>query len=44
MASAVRNPADTRQILPAYNYGDGTHYVDAGHQAIADAVVTVLAR
>jgi len=43
MAAAVRDPANTRQILPAYNY-DGTHYLDAGHQAVADAAVVVLSR
>lgn len=41
MAAAVRDPSNPRQILPAYNY-DGTHYLDAGHQAIADAAVRVL--
>lgn len=44
MWAAVRDPANTRQILPAYNYGDGTHYLDAGHQAVADAAVAVLSR
>lgn len=44
MWAVVRDPTNTRQILPAYSYGDGTHYVDAGHQAIADAAVAVLSR
>lgn len=42
MAGIVSDPANRRQILAAYNY-DGTHYLDAGHQAIADAVVAALA-
>lgn len=41
-ASIVADPANARQILAAYDYGDGTHYLDAGHQAIADAVVAAL--
>lgn len=44
MAAAVSDPANRRQIMPAYSYGDGTHYLDAGHQAIADAAVAVLTR
>lgn len=38
MATIVSNPANRRQILPAFDY-DGTHFLDAGHQAVADAVV-----
>ena len=42
MATIVSNPANRRQILPAYDYGDGTHFLDAGHQAVADAAVQVI--
>ncbi len=42
MCAVVRDPANNRQILPAYNY-DGTHYLTAGHQAISDAVRAALA-
>lgn len=42
MAGAVANPANSRQILPVYDY-DGTHFLDAGHQAIADAAVPAIA-
>ena len=42
MAVTVANPANARQILPAFDY-DGTHYLDAGHQAVADVVVAAVA-
>jgi len=41
MCAIIRDPANNRQILPAYNY-DGTHYLTAGYQAIADAVIATL--
>ena len=39
MATAVSDPANRRQLLPAYNYGDGVHVLDAGHQAVCDAAL-----
>lgn len=42
MWAAVRDPSNTRQLLPAYNYGDGTHLLNAGHQAVAAAAVRVI--
>lgn len=45
MWSVISDPSNQRQILPAYLYttdGLGTHYLDAGHQAIANEVVRVL--
>lgn len=35
---AVRDPARPRQLLPAYDLGDGLHLNPAGYQALADAV------
>jgi lysophospholipase L1-like esterase len=35
---AVRDPADPKQLRPAYNSGDGVHPNDAGYQAMANAV------
>ncbi|MEO3810518.1 SGNH/GDSL hydrolase family protein [Sphaerisporangium sp. B11E5] len=35
---AVRDPANPRQILPAYDTGDHLHFNPAGYKAIADAV------
>jgi hypothetical protein len=34
-ASVIDNPANTDQINPTYNQGDGLHYNDAGHVAMA---------
>jgi lysophospholipase L1-like esterase len=35
---AVRDPADPRRVLAAYDSGDHLHPNDAGYQAMADAV------
>jgi lysophospholipase L1-like esterase len=35
---AVRDPANPRAFLPAYDSGDHLHPDDAGYQAMADAV------
>jgi lysophospholipase L1-like esterase len=37
-ATAVRDPANPRQILPAFNSGDGLHLNPAGYGAIANSV------
>jgi len=37
-AAAVADPADPRQLSPAYNSGDYLHPNDAGYQAIAAAI------
>jgi hypothetical protein len=42
MYSITIDPANSAQLNPAYYY-DGTHFIDAGHQAIANAVMTLLA-
>jgi lysophospholipase L1-like esterase len=34
-ASVLEDPSNNAQILPAYNQGDGLHYNDAGHLAMA---------
>lgn len=34
-AAVLENPANTAQINPTYNQGDGLHYNDAGHVAMA---------
>ncbi len=36
--AAVRDPADPRRLLPAYDGGDHLHLSPAGYQAMADAV------
>jgi lysophospholipase L1-like esterase len=36
--SAVRNPADTASLLPAFDSGDHLHPNDAGYAAMAAAV------
>lgn len=36
--AAIRDPADPRRMLPAYDSGDNLHPNDAGYQAMADAV------
>ena len=36
--AAVADPADPRQLSPAYNSGDYLHPNDAGYQAIAAAI------
>jgi lysophospholipase L1-like esterase len=35
---AARDPADPRQLLPAYDVGDHLHLNPIGHRALADAV------
>jgi hypothetical protein len=40
--TVVANPANTAQILPAYDAGDGLHYTKTAHGAIATAVRTAL--
>lgn len=41
-ASVIDNPANSNQILPAYDIGDGLHYNDAGYAAIATVAATAL--
>jgi len=41
---AVRDPADPRRLLPAYDVGDHLHLNPAGYQALADAVPAGLFR
>jgi lysophospholipase L1-like esterase len=36
--AAIRDPADPRRMLPAFDSGDNLHPNDAGYQAMADAV------
>ncbi|WP_330460551.1 SGNH/GDSL hydrolase family protein [Streptomyces sp. NBC_00820] len=42
--TAVRDPADPRRILPAYDPGDHLHFNDRGMRAVADAVGHALPR
>ena len=42
--AAVRDPAATRQLLPAYDVGDHLHLNPAGYRALAEAVPTRLFR
>jgi lysophospholipase L1-like esterase len=42
--AAVRDPANPRQILPAFDSGDHLHLNPAGYQALADAVPPSLFR
>ncbi len=37
-ASVLEDPSNNAQILPAYSQGDGLHYNDAGHAAMASLV------
>jgi lysophospholipase L1-like esterase len=37
-STVLENPADTDELLPAYNSGDDLHPNDAGYQAIADSI------
>jgi lysophospholipase L1-like esterase len=41
---AARDPANPRQLLPAYDDGDHLHLNPTGYQALADAVPAVLFR
>lgn len=44
-ALVIENPADRTQILPVYSAGDGTHYNDLCHAAmaaVADAAITAI--
>lgn len=41
---AVRDPANTRQILPSFDSGDHLHLNPAGYQALADAVAASIFR
>lgn len=41
---AVRDPADPRRLLPAYDVGDHLHLNPAGYRALADAVPARLFR
>jgi len=41
-ASVIEDPTNRSQILPAYSHGDGTHYNDAGHFAMANLATSVL--
>lgn len=40
--TAVRNPANPDQLNPAYDAGDGLHFLTTGLQAIADTVYSAL--
>jgi lysophospholipase L1-like esterase len=37
-STVLQDPADTDELLPAYNSGDSLHPNDAGYQAIADSI------
>jgi lysophospholipase L1-like esterase len=39
---ALRDPSNPVQLLPAYNFGDGIHPNDAGHEALARAIAPLL--
>lgn len=41
-ASVLEDPSNNAQILPAYNQGDGLHYNDAGHAAMAAVALSTL--
>lgn len=41
-ASVIEDPSNLRQILPAYNSGDGMHYTSAGYTAMAAVTAAVL--
>lgn len=40
--NAVKNPANPNQLDPAYDAGDGVHFLTAGLQVIADTVYAAL--
>ena len=39
---ALRDPSNPIQLLPAYNFGDGIHPNDAGHEALALTIAPLL--
>ena len=39
---ALRDPSNRTQLFPAYNFGDGIHPNDAGHEALARAIASAL--
>jgi len=39
---ALRDPSNPVQLLPAYDFGDGIHPNDAGHEALARAIAPLL--
>lgn len=44
IATAVADPSNAAQLLPAYNSGDGTHINDAGCDAASAVIAAVVAR
>jgi lysophospholipase L1-like esterase len=41
---ALRDPSNPIQLRPAYDFGDGIHPNDAGHEALARAIAPLLLR
>ena len=39
---ALRDPSNPIQLLPAYNFGDGIHPNDLGHEALALTIAPLL--